>query len=248
MYIREIEQRLCQAIGVKKLPHSNSAANYINTKLKVAGIPVPVQREVNKKGFSFSEEKFEKQLSIWEDVFHSGEHHEIKSQALFFIERNFKKSDKEFIWRSLKGWIKSTDNWAHSDSLSGYYTKILEEHENLVLPQLQKWNKSKDLWERRQSIVSLLYYQRTKKKFLPYEEMVPLIENLLGDKEYYVQKGVGWALRELGQVYRKETKAFLEKNLHRITPVAFTASVEYMQTQEKERLKQRRKQIRSGIV
>ncbi|MBC7862081.1 MAG: DNA alkylation repair protein, partial [Bacteroidia bacterium] len=82
----------------------------------------------------------------------------------FFIEGNFKKADKKVLWNFMKGWIKSTDNWAHSDGLSCYYTKILEEHEELVFPQLKKWNTSKNLWERRQSLVSLMYYQRTKRK------------------------------------------------------------------------------------
>ncbi len=248
MYIREIEEKLCAVAGIDKLTHSVNAAGYLNTKLKVAAIPVPVQRKVYRGGFSFSGGNTKQQIRIWEKIFHEAEFHEVKSQALFFVAENFKKLDKEMLWRRIKTWIKSTDNWAHSDSLSGYYTKILEEEEQLVLPQLIKWNSSKNHWERRQSIVSLLYYQRTKKKFLPYKRILPLIENLLEDKEYYVQKGIGWSLRELGQVYEEETKLFLEKNLGRISPVAFTASVEYMQTKEKEQLKLRRKKIRSGIV
>jgi 3-methyladenine DNA glycosylase AlkD len=248
MVLKEIEKSLLKKLGWRQLRHNEAAAAYLNTKLKVLGVPVPLQREVAKNGFTFSDRRIDEQIELWEDVFHKAEYHEIKSQALLFVERNFKKLDKELLWKSMKGWIASTDNWAHSDGLSSYYSKILEAREDLVFPVLKKWNASKNLWERRQSLVSLMYYQRTKQKFVPVKEMKILIENLLGDKEYYVQKGLGWTLREMRQVYKKETDKFIEGNLGRISPIAFTCSIEHMQTSEKLRLKQRRKQIRSGIV
>jgi 3-methyladenine DNA glycosylase AlkD len=244
-YISEVEQKLLKSLGWKKLPHSPAAASYLNTKLQVAGIAVPHQRQIAKEGFSFSGRELKEQVKIWEEIFREAEFHEIKSQALFFVERNFKTADKKLLWSSIKGWVKSTDNWAHSDGLSSYYSKILEEHEELVLPTLKKWNGSKFLWERRQSLVSLMYYQRTKKKFVSYNEMRSLIENLLEDKEYYVQKGVGWALRELRQVYKKETDKFLNENVGRISPTAFTTSIEQMTPAEKEKLKTIRKKIRA---
>ena len=38
----------------------------------------------------------------------------------------------------------------------------------------------------------------------------------MSDKEYYVQKGVGWALREMHSVYPKETMGEAEKNKFKV--------------------------------
>jgi 3-methyladenine DNA glycosylase AlkD len=116
-----------------------------------------------------------------------------------------------------------------------------------VLVQLEKWNKSKNLWDRRQSIVSLLYFSRTKKVVLPYEKIIKFIDKLLDDREYYVQKAVGWALKELYQVYPKETLKYLEKNIKRISATAFSPAIEKLKKKEKDKLKKTRKQKRKQV-
>ena len=59
-------------------------------------------------------------------------------------------------------------------------------------------------------------------------KIVLLVEPLLGDKEYYVQKGVGCALREMHTVYPKETMPFLQKHIKKISAIAFTIAIEKM--------------------
>ena len=129
----------------------------------------------------------------------------------------------------------------YSDSLSKIYTKILGQKPDEIYPTLVEWNASTDLWKRRQSVVSLLYYARTKKQFLPYKKIIPLIENLLHDEEYYVQKGVGWSLREVYNVYPEETWKFMLKNHKHIHSIAFSAAVEKLPLNLKEELKTLRK-------
>ena len=59
--------------------------------------------------------------------------------------------------------------------------------------------------------------------------------------DYYVQKGVGWALRELHTVYPRETLPFIQLHLKNISPIAFTIAIEKMSLKEKEKLKLLRK-------
>jgi 3-methyladenine DNA glycosylase AlkD len=110
-----------------------------------------------------------------------------------------------------------------------------------IYPQLAIWNKDKDLWKRRQSVVSMLYFSGTKKIYLPFEKITALVEPLLKDKEYYVQKGVGWTLREMNTVYPKETFPFLIRHIKAISPIAFTIAIEKMEAVNKANLKALRK-------
>jgi 3-methyladenine DNA glycosylase AlkD len=145
------------------------------------------------------------------------------------------------MWPVIVHWQDSVDDWGLCDALAKVYTKILVVAPGKVYPVLKEWNKDDNLWKRRQSVVSLLYYSRTKKTHLPFSKLGALITPLLADKEYYVQKGVGWALRECRNVYPKEAHAYLAKHLREISPIAFTIAVEKMAEKEKAVLKALRK-------
>jgi len=144
-------------------------------------------------------------------------------------------------WPILKKWSSRIDNWAHSDSLSSIYARLLEQSPELIYPTLQKWNQSKAPWLRRLSLVSLLYYSSQRENILPLRKIFSLVEPRLNDDHYYVQKGVGWALREAGNVYPKETFAFLEKNIVHLSSIAFSAAAEKLSKTQKDRLKKLRK-------
>ena len=68
-----------------------------------------------------------------------------------------------------------------------------------------------------------------------------LVSPLLNDKEYFVQKAVGWTLRESYNVYPKQTYQFIEENIKHISPTAFTTCLEKMTEKQKLILKQKRK-------
>lgn len=76
---------------------------------------------------------------------------------------------------------------------------------------------------------------------MPYNKILPLISNLLQDEEYYVQKGVGWSLRELHNVYPEKTYDWLRKNIQNISSIAFSAATEKLDGKRKNILKQIRK-------
>jgi 3-methyladenine DNA glycosylase AlkD len=118
---------------------------------------------------------------------------------------------------------------------------MLQHHLDVLYPQLVQWNKSNNLWERRQSVVCLFYYSRTRKHFLPFDKSIELIINLLNDKEYYVQKGIGWALREASNVYYEFTYDFILQHIHQIKPAAYSAAIEKLHPKHREEVRLMRK-------
>jgi 3-methyladenine DNA glycosylase AlkD len=121
----------------------------------------------------------------------------------------------------------------------------MDEHQKSFLQLLQKWNKHKNPWLRRQSMVALLYYARTKDQHPPFKTIISLVSTQLEAQEYYVQKGLGWTLRESYNVYPDLTYKFVSDNFHKVSPVAFTAAIEKMSEKEKTILKQKRKAHRA---
>ena len=217
----------------------------VKEKVDTAPKNAPSQRKLIKQKYSFSEKSLSEQLTIWDYIWNNSNDFWICIQAFLFLESKMK--DREFLldsWDVIKRWQKKVDNWGKSDALSKIYTKILEIIPEKVLKQLQQWNKSTNLWDKRQSLISLLYFSRTKKIILPFDTIIYLVNGLVNDSEYYVQKAVGWTLKELYNVYPIETLQYLENKIRNISPIAFTIAIEKLDKKEKERLKEMRKPSR----
>ena len=203
---------------------------------------VPTHRRASKQSYSFSNSPLEQQLAIWDYVWRNSDDFWVRVHAFFFLERNMNKHGAlQAMWPVIVKWQDQVDDWPLCDALAKIYTKVLVVAPAKVYAQLKKWNKDPDLWKRRQSVVSLLYYSRTKKTHLPFSKIEKLVTALLSDKEYYVQKGVGWTLREMYTVYPKETFPYMVKHIKAISSIAFTIAIEKMSAQQKLQLKTLRK-------
>jgi len=242
--LKEVEKVILSAPAKERSDYVAFLKKYIGTNYNIIGLAVPYQRNLYKKGYSFSALSPEEQIKIWDSIWKQSNQHEVLTQAIFFWEKNINTITPKKAWHSIKTWTPKIDNWAHSDGLSGLYSTLLEIIPDTVLPQLKKWNTSKNPWERRQSVVSLMHYHSKRKEVLPYSTLIALVENLLSDEDYFVQKGVGWALREIGNCYPKETFGFLKKNYAKISGVAFSAATEKLNEKQKEGLKELRKMAR----
>jgi 3-methyladenine DNA glycosylase AlkD len=158
--------------------------------------------------------------------------------ALEFAAAN---TDPELVRRAktLAGWVRRSDNWALSDSLSSLYSRIFEVSPKTMAPWLEKWSRSKNPWERRQSLVSLLYYSsaRGSHSHAPLETILRYVERAIDDDHYFVQKGVGWAIREAYNVHPTRMLAWIRRNAARIAPAAWYATTEKLDAETKAELK-----------
>jgi len=189
-YTKEVEEtlnRLSLKIDKQK---AEKLKNYIGTTLNVLGMISSEQLNAHKKGFSFYDDNKEATFLILSDIYKQSPIFEAKNQAFIYLDKNHKHISHKTLLKTLPSWVKHVDNWAHSDSLSKFLSRLVEHPEtNAEMIQLiKKWNVSNKLWERRQSLIPLYYYARTKKTHVDFKLTTALVYPLLNDKEYYVQK------------------------------------------------------------
>lgn len=241
-YTKELENSLKALSSHISKESAERAKQYMSTGHHMYGLGTKAQNDLGKKGFSFHGEDPEKTFLIYDHVFRNSQTFETKNLAFIFLDQNYKRIPTNIQLKVLPVWVKHIDNWGHSDNLSKFLSRLVElpETRGKMLTYINTWNRSKNLWERRQSLVALFYYARTRKQHLPFDDVIGLIENLIHDPEYFVQKAVGWTLRESYNVYPKETYAFLSKHIALLSPYAFTASTEKMSAKEKAALKEKR--------
>ncbi len=218
--------------------------NYMKSQLEFLAIKVPVMRQIAREGFSFYSQSPEEVLAVWNAIWFSSKSFEMMCMPLFYYGRQGKKISPA-TWATLSTWSEHVENWAHSDSLSSIYSYLLAQKFDEVYGVLQQWNNAENQWLRRLSMVSLIHYSGKKAVFLPLDKVLPILENCLDDERPYVQKAIGWVLREANYVYHAEISAFIEQHLAELRSVAFSAAVERFSAPERGAFIERRKAMRA---
>lgn len=195
------------------------------------------QRKLSKKGFFFSDLPLGEQILLWDQIWKNSTSFWPKVHAFFYCEKLLNKPQQLIsIWPIICQWQDYVTDWGTCDCLSKIYSKVLEVNPDLVLPVLRDWNYSGDPWKRRQSIVSLIFYHSARENFLSFEVIGEMVHNLIEDKDYYVQRGVGWTLRELFRTYPDQTLTYFYRNVKSISSTAFQTISKSLPMKEKEKL------------
>jgi len=101
-------------------------------------------------------------------------------------------------------------SWGRTDDFcSNILQPILLKYTDETLKLLKRWNRSKNIWKRRASVVAFTRKIGESGKFAV--EGLKMCQNLINDKEDLVQKGVGWALKDLMRGDKKKVLDFVKK-------------------------------------
>ena len=180
------------------------------------GVTVPNQRKVAKKYKELPLGEVQKLLR--------SKIHEERLTALLILTYKFEKANdrdrisiKDFYLMNTK-WV---NNWDLVDSsahkILGRY--LLDMKDRKILYELAR---SKDLWERRISIVATWWFIRDGQ----LNDTFKLSEILLGDEHDLIHKAVGWMLREAGQKDHKWLEDFLKKHYKTMPRTMLRYSIE----------------------
>ena len=81
--------------------------------------------------------------------------------------------------------------WDYVDSLAQVVGALLRSHPKQIRPLMRAWSKDSNLWKRRVSIICQLSFKRDTDLELLYAN----IEANLADRDFFIRKAIGWALR-----------------------------------------------------
>ncbi|MGV9298975.1 DNA alkylation repair protein [Amycolatopsis sp. NPDC003676] len=82
---------------------------------------------------------------------------------------------------------------------------ILREHRAAVTPVLRRWMTDADRWRRRTAVIC----QVSAKDEVDQGLLADAIEANLGDRDFFLRKGIGWALRDHARVEPEWVRAFV---------------------------------------
>jgi 3-methyladenine DNA glycosylase AlkD len=238
-------QGILDKLSVNEKPSGiNNLQQYVGTKYHFYALKNPTVQAVFKKGFSFSHEPIHVQMKFYTQLWNESNCYEIMNLSLMYLSIYCKKHKDFDAFLLAKSFLFKIDNWAHSDFLSSIIGRHMIHAEANIYKDLYALNKAENLWERRAALVPLLYHLKSKKSNLTMNHFYDSINPRILDEAYYVQKAVGWLLREFGEKFPNELLSFLYTNAYQMSSIAFATATEKISSADKEQLKLIRKEFK----
>ncbi len=133
---------------------------------------------------------------------------EYQYTALFILDRMKKHWTKDTI-QLFEFLVIHKSWWDTVDSIAVSFIGILlKKYPALIMEYVQRWTASDNMWLNRTAILFQLKYKDTTDEQLLFS----IIKRFTSSKEFFIQKAIGWALREYSKTMPEVVKSFVEAN------------------------------------
>jgi len=106
--------------------------------------------------------------------------------------------------------------WDLVDGIAHRLGELLLDYPAPTLRKMQAWSKVENIWQRRASILCQLSLKQETNEAL----LFAAIDASVGDDEFFIRKGIGWALREYAKTNPKSVISYVNKNRKRLSTLS----------------------------
>lgn len=121
---------------------------------------------------------------------------------------------------ALQEMIETGAWWDFCDEISGVaLARLLQAEPAVMKPLLRQWAKGPSMWLRRAAMLSQRSLKTGFDAVLLYDTLLPSIAGGEFASEFFIRKGMGWALRERAYAAPDEVRAFCAEYADRLSPL-----------------------------
>lgn len=200
--------RLVQEMEAHQNPKiAVNMAAYMKNRFVCYGIKSPARNEIQRKWFA---EIKPLKLDYWDVTYNlwDKDQREMQYIAIDYLRKLPKKEYQVDDYKKLEELITTKSWWDTVDSLAcnpiGTYFKQFPEQ---IDPVITKWRNSDNMWLNRTCLIFQLKY----KNDVDFELLKGLIIQYQGVKEFFIQKAIGWSLRQYSKFNPEEVREFVEE-------------------------------------
>lgn len=195
-------------------------AKYMKNKFPFLGIKTPERRLISKD--FFKERKKDREVD-WDFIFKCYElpEREFQYLAIGYMEQVidlFTPDDMDKFERLIttKSW------WDTVDSISPIVGYLAMKYPEIKETSILKWVESDNIWLKRVSIIfQLKYKEKTDTEFLKRAILTNANKN-----EFFINKAIGWALREYSKTNKEWVRNFIEN--HQLSKLSIREGSKYV--------------------
>ncbi len=185
-------------------------SRYMKNRFTYFGVKKPTRALIQKDWFSIIPKEFTLQnkrelvLELWQK-----EQREFQYVAIDYMakwkDKELLLEDYEFIEFLLtnQSWWDSVD--ALASNFLGRYLRLIPSQREIVV---KSWRKSENLWLRRSCLIFQLRY----KSQTNFELLKSLVLDFKHENEFFIQKAIGWSLREYAKTNPVSVRNFVEES------------------------------------
>ena len=210
-----------EMIQHKNEEQAQKMSKYMLNKFEYIGIKTPERRKIFKN--FFKEYKNEEKID-WEFVNKCWEN---KYREFQYVAADYLKNMKDKLTiddiPKLKQLILKKSWWDTIDNLDMTIGALALKDSN-VNKILLEWSIDENIWLRRIAID----HQLLRKEKTNTELLEKVLENNLGQAEFFINKSIGWALRDYSKTNPEWVKNFIEKNKEKMAKLSIREASKYL--------------------
>jgi 3-methyladenine DNA glycosylase AlkD len=153
-------------------------------------------------------------LELWRGARYREERYIAIELAGYPAYRRFRTLDALPMYEEM---ITSGAWWDYVDSIASHRLgELLRLYPAKMRGVLRKWAKSDDMWKRRSAILAQLGFKADTDLALLYDCIRPSIR----EKEFFLRKAIGWALRQFAKTDAKEVRRYVAEHEAHLSPLS----------------------------
>lgn len=200
---------------------AESMSKYMQDKFSFLGVRGATRTEIYKKYFPDARKTKTIDWDFVENCWNK-EEREFQYVVVYYLKAMQKFLKREDISR-LKYLIVTKSWWDTVDLLAkvvGSLVIRIEGYDQIML----EWSKDSNIWLKR---VAILYQLSLKDKI---DEIIldKILVNNLGDNEFFINKAVGWALRDYSKYNPEWVRKFIKKNKDNMANLTIREASKYI--------------------
>ena len=200
---------------------AESMSKYMQDKFRFLGVRGATRTEIYKKYFPDARKT---KIIDWDFVEScwNKEEREFQYVVVYYLKAMQKFLKREDISR-LKYLIVTKSWWDTVDLLAkviGSLVIRIEGYDQIML----EWSKDSNIWLKRVAIL----YQLSLKEKVDKQILERILVDNLGDSEFFINKAIGWALRDYSKYNPEWVREFIKKNKDNMASLSIREASKYI--------------------
>ena len=200
---------------------AESMSKYMQDKFRFLGVRGATRTEIYKKYFPDARKN---KVIDWDFVERcwNKEEREFQYVVVYYLKAMQKFLKRDDISR-LKYLIVTKSWWDTVDLLAkvvGSLVIRIEGYDQIML----EWSKDSNIWLKRVAIL----YQLSLKEKVDKQVLERILVNNLGDSEFFINKAIGWALRDYSKFNPEWVREFIKKNKDNMANLSIREASKYI--------------------
>ena len=200
---------------------AESMSKYMKDKFRFLGVRATTRTEIYKKYFPDARKTKTIDWDFVESCWNK-EEREFQYAVVYYLKAIQRFLKREDISR-LKYLIVTKSWWDTVDLLAkvvGSLVIRIEGYDQIML----EWSKDSNIWLRRVAIL----YQLSLKDKVDEQILDNILVNNLGNSEFFINKAIGWALRDYSKFNPEWVREFIKKNKANMTNLSIREASKYL--------------------